>query len=73
MSDLEADRLLDQREAARFLGLSPATLARWRSIGGGPSFVKLGARVRYARRALEDFVRLRERYSTADPGPSPNP
>jgi predicted DNA-binding transcriptional regulator AlpA len=69
VDDLEADRLLDQGEAARFLGLSKATLARWRCLGGGPPFVKLGGRVLYARQRLKEFVQLHERFSTNDPGP----
>lgn len=62
-------RLLDEHEAAAFLRISPKTLQRWRWSGGGPPFVKLGSRVRYARCDLEDFVALRRRFSTADPGP----
>lgn len=34
-------------EAAEFLGISPATLRRWRLVGGGPRWVKIGSSVRY--------------------------
>lgn len=36
------DGRLDTTNAARFLGLSPKTLAIMRSTGGGPRFVKPG-------------------------------
>lgn len=40
-------------KAAEILGLSPATLACWRSIGKGPPFVKCGQAVRYRLKDLE--------------------
>lgn len=47
------DRLIDEIEAARFLGYSVRTLQNWRVRGGGPKFVKVSARsVRYCRRDL---------------------
>lgn len=33
-----------------------STLAHWRSEGRGPSFVKLGSRVAYAGRDLNDWI-----------------
>lgn len=48
--------LLTTFEAARLLGISPGTLANWRSKGRGPVFVKLGAAVRYWQRDLAEFV-----------------
>jgi predicted DNA-binding transcriptional regulator AlpA len=42
-----ADRLVRAPEAARWLGLSPATLAKLRCTGGGPQYVKLGRAVAY--------------------------
>ena len=36
------DGRLDTANAARFLGLSPKTLAIWRSAGSGPPFIKRG-------------------------------
>ena len=32
-------------EAALYLGCAPATLSKWRCVGGGPRFVKLGPRI----------------------------
>ena len=43
--------LLDKAKIATFLGVSESTLARWRTLGVGPTFIKLGdhknALVRY--------------------------
>lgn len=50
--------LLTEREAARLLGLSMKTLARWRSSGRrGPRFIKLGAKaIRYDPAELRRFI-----------------
>src|SRR5215212_11480120 len=40
--------LLDEHRAAEQLGLSVKTLRRWRWVGRGPPFIKLGTAVRYA-------------------------
>lgn len=55
-------------EAAEYLRLRPATLERWRTVGEGPPYRKLGRRVVYAIEDLQRFVRERRRSSTSDPG-----
>ena len=45
---------LNQYELARRWRLSPRTLERWRWIGDGPDFLKIGGRVVYR---LEDVER----------------
>jgi predicted DNA-binding transcriptional regulator AlpA len=66
------DRLLNEHEAAAYLGLAVATLRRWRWSGDGPNHVKLGpakgAAVRYEPHALAQFVAAGVRASTGDPG-----
>ncbi len=47
---------VDTREAAARLGLSPATLARWRIAGEGPWFHRFGGCVRYRRDHLEAWA-----------------
>lgn len=37
----------------------PSTLAHWRSEGCGPAFVKLGMRVGYLGRALNEWIKAR--------------
>nr|WP_245649157.1 helix-turn-helix domain-containing protein [Sphingomonas mali] len=54
-------------EAASFLRLSPRTLEKYRVIGGGPPFYKLGRRVFYKRVDLEDWAGRRLCDSTSDP------
>ena len=42
------NRLVDEKEAAQFLGYSVRALQNWRVRGGGPRFVKVSARsIRY--------------------------
>jgi hypothetical protein len=60
------DPLLDEDAAADFLHMSAKTLRKWRCVGGGPEFVKVGRLVRYQRSGLERFVRTRTRRSTSD-------
>lgn len=64
----EDERLLDTSEAARLLGLSPATLCKRRVSGNSPLFVKLGRSVRYRRRDLQDWAKGLLRKSTSDEG-----
>ncbi len=59
------------RDAARFLGLSPKTLEKWRVVGGGPKFRKLGGAVLYDQHELTAWADSRVRLSTSDPGQSP--
>jgi transcriptional regulator with XRE-family HTH domain len=56
-------RLWTRREAAEYLGVSPATLSRWAADRTGPPFVKLhegepGA-VRYPSDLMAEFVAAR--------------
>jgi hypothetical protein len=69
-------RLLDTKEAAALIGLSPRTLEKLRSKGGGPEFLKLRRRVLYAERDLESwaskgYARARHRAESSAPGASP--
>lgn len=53
---MQTPSLLNPHEAARFLALSPKTLARWRWAGKGPKYIKLGSAVRYSMQELTTFV-----------------
>ena len=48
--------LLNEAEAAAYLGIGPKTLTRWRWAGKGLKYVKVGALVRYAPADLEAYV-----------------
>jgi DNA-binding transcriptional MerR regulator len=57
-----------QTQAAEILGVKPRTLEGWRQRGGGPPFVKYGARVVYETEDLAAFKAARRRTSTSDQG-----
>lgn len=60
------DRLINEKEAAAFLGYSTRALQGWRLKGGGPAFVKVSSRsVRYRRRDLIAWADSRLRKSTS--------
>jgi predicted DNA-binding transcriptional regulator AlpA len=52
------DALIDTRQAAAVLGISPTTLEIWRStrVRDQPAFVRVGRRVRYERQALAAWI-----------------
>lgn len=47
--------LVNEKEAARILGLSRQTLANWRCTRKGPAYHKLSNRVLYSPEDLENF------------------
>ncbi|MGP8244159.1 MAG: helix-turn-helix transcriptional regulator [Bryobacteraceae bacterium] len=49
--------LLGEHAVAKFYGVSVATVRRWRWLGTGPKFYKLGASVRYRMADLEAYLR----------------
>ena len=59
------ERLLTTKEAARTLGISASTLAKWRVAGCGPRWAKLGRAVRYHVVDLTEFVARSSRRSTS--------
>lgn len=61
-------RLLTELEAAEILNVEPTTLRRWRWVGRPPSFLKIGAAVRYDLADLQKFIEARRRSSTSDQG-----
>src|ERR1700756_5761562 len=59
-------KLLTTGQAAQRLGLSLSTLSKWRLTGEGPTFLKLGASVRYDQEALDAFAAKCVRRSTSE-------
>ncbi len=57
-----------EKEAATYLGISVHSLRRWRWIGGGPKFLKLGSRVVYPVAELDAWQSDKLRSSTSDQG-----
>lgn len=61
------DRWLSQHEAARFLGVEVATLAKWRSQGQGPEYsCALRRDPRYRLSVLDDFMQAAVATNTVD-------
>lgn len=61
------DRLINETEAASFLGYSIRALQNWRVRGGGPRFVKVSSRsIRYRRRELNEWIEQRLRSNTSE-------
>jgi excisionase family DNA binding protein len=58
--------LLDEKQAAEFLGVAPGTLSVWRSRGRySIAFIKVGHLVRYRRADLETWLESRTRANGA--------
>jgi hypothetical protein len=61
---------LNQIELSRRWSISPRTLERWRWIGQGPQFLKIGGRVIYRLADIEAYEAEQLRSSTVQPGRS---
>lgn len=59
---------INQIDLARRWCISPRTLERWRWLGEGPAFVKLGGKVVYRLSVIEAYEQAQVRRSTSDPG-----
>lgn len=65
-----SNAVLPTTAAAHFLGLRPQTLRKWRLLGTGPIFTRLGdgsrARVGYLLSDLQDWINARRFRSTSE-------
>jgi hypothetical protein len=57
---------LNNIDAAKYIGVAPQTLNRWRVEGFGPHFLKLGARVLYDQRDLDRWLDANRFRSTSE-------
>ncbi|TAH37829.1 MAG: DNA-binding protein [Alphaproteobacteria bacterium] len=57
---------INQKELSERLGVSCRTLERWRWIGIGPRFIKIGGRVRYRLCDIETYEHSRLCQATSD-------
>ena len=71
--DTDNDRPIDARAASAYLAalgflLAEATLAKYRTIGGGPAFLRYGRRILYRPSALDAWLtsRVRELRNTSE-------
>lgn len=51
--------LLDERDVARITRMSLASVRRWRLLGTGPRFLKLGSSVRYKAEDVAAWINSR--------------
>ena len=58
---------LNQVELSRRWSISPRTLERWRWLGQGPQFLKIGGRVVYRLTDIEAYEAAQLRDSTSQP------
>lgn len=56
---------LDTNEAAKWLGVTRGTLAKWRVSGNGPAFSKIGNKVIYRLIDLQTYQKERTFSSTS--------
>jgi len=65
-------RHLHQADLARRWNVSPRTLERWRWLGQGPRFLKIGGRVAYRLEDIEAFeaAQIRTISSTSEHRPA---
>jgi hypothetical protein len=48
--------LLNEKQASQFLGCSVAALRKWRLLGKGPAYCRVGRLVRYSETDLTAFL-----------------
>ena len=63
----------DQKDLAARWNISARTLERWRWVGEGPRFVKIGGRVRYRLEDVESYETQQSRASTSEAPEMPRP
>lgn len=63
-----SETCLNQIDLARRWRISPRTLERWRWLGEGPRYLKLGGRVLYRTADIEEFEQSIVRTSTSGTG-----
>ena len=54
--EFEMKTLLTEIEVAKQLALTTHTLRKWRWLGKGPNFIKIGSAVRYDQEEITTFI-----------------
>lgn len=60
------DEVIEETTTAKMVGVSRSKVQQMRADGSGPPFFKIGAAVRYRRRAVREWLASLERRSTAE-------
>jgi predicted DNA-binding transcriptional regulator AlpA len=48
--------IINELQVAEYIGMSVASVRRWRTIRNGPKFLKIGSAVRYKRKDVEEWL-----------------
>jgi excisionase family DNA binding protein len=59
MIDLGNENALNERQAAKYLGISPGTLRLWRAEGSSPRYFRAGKLVRFRVSDLNEWIEQR--------------
>ena len=57
--------LVNDVQAAEVLGIAPATLRKWRCLGGGPGYYRIGRLIRYRSDELFEWVEGHRKQNTS--------
>ena len=60
------DAYLTSAQLSQRWRLRPKTLANWRSLGKGPPYIRVGARVLYPAEGIHAFEKLSPQWLTSD-------
>jgi len=60
------NKLLTEEQVAEQLSITTNTLRKWRWLGKGPAFIKMGAAVRYEADTLATFIKSNVKTSTSE-------
>ena len=60
----EHDPIWTATEASNYMQMPQETLQKWRHIGTGPDFLKIGRHVRYRKSAVDRWLDTRSRAQT---------
>jgi predicted DNA-binding transcriptional regulator AlpA len=64
--EFEMRPLLTEIEVAKQLCLTTHTLRKWRWLGKGPNFIKIGSSVRYEQEKITSFIEDNIKKSTSE-------
>jgi hypothetical protein len=64
-ADLDPELHIGEKDAAKYLGISPRTLQGYRLNGGGPEYLKLKKAVRYKIRDLIEWTNANKKENTS--------
>lgn len=55
INTLKSIEKMSETELANYWGIKTTTLQKWRSIGVGPTYVKIGGKVLYPIKAIKEY------------------